>query len=328
MSNPRLSLAVSSGLVALPDDGVIAVFGARADTDLSALPQARTRVVQGFKPDHDALLAAGWQVSPDAPEAATLSIVFLPRAKAQARDMLATAAACTTGMLVVDGAKTDGIDSIYKDLRKRAAVSPALSKAHGKLFTLPATTDLSEWRALAQTVADGFVTAPGVFSADGIDPASHLLAAALPAKLGRRVADLGAGWGYLASQILTRATIETLDLIEADHAALACARQNITDPRAKFHWADATTWAPREKYDAVVMNPPFHTGRSADTDLGRAFIQAAAQIIAPSGQLWMVANRHLAYESTLTACFAQVDEVGGDNRFKILHAARPSRQRR
>src|SRR5690606_13296513 len=112
------------------------VFGARADTDLSALPRARSHIVQGLKPDFDSLQAAGWHVAPDAPAQAGLAIVFLPRAKAQGRDMLAQAAGLTTGMLVVDGAKTDGIDSIYKDLRKRATVSAALSKAHGKLFTL------------------------------------------------------------------------------------------------------------------------------------------------------------------------------------------------
>ena len=53
-------------------------------------------------------------------------------------------------------------------------------------------------------IEGGFTTVPGVFSADAPDRGSVLLAAALPAKLPARVADLGAGWGYLSRAILAR----------------------------------------------------------------------------------------------------------------------------
>ena len=42
----------------------------------------------------------------------------------------------------------------------------------------------------------------------------------------------------------------------------------------------------------------------------------------------MVANRHLPYEAALQDRFAKVDEVAGDNRFKVLCAARPARAKR
>ncbi len=100
---------------------------------------------------------------------------------------------------------------------------------------------------------------------------------------------------------------DRLDLVEADHDALDCARRNLDDPRARFHWADATTWTPETRPDAVVTNPPFHVGRAADPSLGRAFIAAAARILAPSGSLWLVANRHLPYEATLTDHFARIE---------------------
>jgi 16S rRNA (guanine1207-N2)-methyltransferase len=42
----------------------------------------------------------------------------------------------------------------------------------------------------------------------------------------------------------------------------------------------------------------------------------------------MVANRHLPYEESLRARFGFVEELeGGNSRFKILHAAKPSRKR-
>jgi 16S rRNA (guanine1207-N2)-methyltransferase len=144
--------------------------------------------------------------------------------------------------------------------------------------------------------------------------------------MGGAVADLGAGWGYLAAHILTR-DVTAVHLVDAHDMALACARHNVTDPRARFHWADVTTWTPPEPVDAVVMNPPFHTGRVADPSLGRAFIAAAARVLKPHGVLWMVANRHLPYEDALGAAFTKVVELGGDARFKLVRAERPGRKR-
>ncbi|MGH1354745.1 MAG: class I SAM-dependent methyltransferase [Thalassovita sp.] len=324
MTHPRLSLALDAGLE-LPAEGVIAVYGPRADTDLSDLPKDRLVLVTGFKPDVDSFTARGYQCQTEAVPAAA-SIVILPRAKALARAMIAQAAMAP--MVIVDGQKTDGIESVLKELKKRENIAGTVSKAHGKLFWFATTSDYADWQAQPSTVA-GFTTQPGVFSADGIDPASALLIQNLPAKLTGRIADLGAGWGYLSASVLADYPgVKELHLVEADTAALDCARLNVTDTRAEFHWADATNWKSPVRLDTVIMNPPFHIGRAADPDLGRAFIATAAASLAPNGQLWLVANRQLPYEAALAALFTQVNEVGGDKRFKILHAQRPTRQRR
>ncbi|WP_372885145.1 class I SAM-dependent methyltransferase [Shimia sp.] len=326
MTDSRLELAVADHGLILPAEGPIALFAARRDHDLSALPKSRLEIIQPLFPDHEALARAGYDCRVAESGRYAAAVVFLPRAKAQARDLIARAAECAE-LVIVDGQKTDGVDSYLKHCRKRVAVAGSLSKAHGKCFWFRDGA-FPDWRAAEwQEIEGGFVTKAGVFSADGIDPASAALAAALPDKLGRNVADLGAGWGYLSARVLERAEIETLYLVEADHLALDCARRNLSDPRASFHWADATTWQPRARMDAVVMNPPFHTGRSAEPALGQAFIAAAAAMLAPAGRLWMVANRHLPYEATLAARFGEVAEIAGDNRFKILRAARPARTR-
>ena len=90
--------------------------------------------------------------------------------------------------MAVDGQKTDGIDTALKDLRGRVDLSDSLSKAHGKLASFPVGPDLSDWLAKPSLV-QGFQTLPGVFSADGPDRGSILLAGALPAKLGGKIAD-------------------------------------------------------------------------------------------------------------------------------------------
>lgn len=327
--SPRLTLALETGDLMLPESGVLSVLLPTPETDLRSLPQPRVQVVQPFSPHYDHFQRAGFDcvTRSDAPCGA--AIICLPRAKAQARAMLYSACARSTGPVIVDGRKTDGIDSIYRDVRKRVAMGGQLTKAHGRIFWFDADASaFADWQAPQEQLADGFHTLPGVFSADAIDPASQLLVDNLPNRLGRHVADIGAGWGFLAARILAADTgIEVLDLVEADQIALDCARRNIADPRARFHWADALSWTAAGPVDAVVMNPPFHTGRAADPALGRGFIATAARLVTSSGALWMVANRHLPYETALGDLFVGVEEIAGDNRFKVLRASRPVRSR-
>ncbi len=320
--SPRLDLALQSGLT-LSQPTI--VFGPTSEHDLSALPQG-TQVVQPFKPFHDHFADQGFRTTPKADGACHDAIVFLPRAKALAHALIHQACDRADGVVVVDGAKTNGVDSILKDIRKRTAIEGPIAKSHGKIFWFNSDAEtFSDWAASDTQSVDGYQTAPGVFSADGIDPASALLLKSLPAKLGPQVADLGAGWGYLSAGVVMNDTVTSLHLVEADHVALDCARSNVSDPKAQFHWSDATSWKAPEPIDTVVMNPPFHTGRSADPTLGKDFIASAARNLTRTGDLWMVANRHLPYEATLSDLFADVQEVAGDNRFKVFHASRPRR---
>ncbi|MGL4319915.1 MAG: class I SAM-dependent methyltransferase, partial [Paracoccaceae bacterium] len=197
------------------------------------------------------------------------------------------------------------------------------SKAHGKLFTITAASALQDWAARPRQV-DGFQTFPGVFSSDGPDAGSLLLVTHLPPLKGK-VIDLGAGWGFLSRHILASPAVKSLDLVEADFNALACAQANVPDPRARFHWADARSFKPAALADHVVMNPPFHTGRSADPALGIAFLQAARRMLAPSGTLWLVANRTLPYDAPLRTLFREVADLGSTPAYRVTRASFPAR---
>ncbi|ASM73554.1 MULTISPECIES: class I SAM-dependent methyltransferase [Roseobacteraceae] len=321
MIGARLPLAAEVGF---DTSGRIAVFAPAVGVDLSAL--ASCEVISPLRPVHDHFEAMGLTCR-TAPEGRyDAAVVCVPRAKAEAHALIADACAVTEGAVVIDGQKTDGIDSLRKEMRNRSGVTDAISKAHGKLFWIQSSDAFTDWAQGPVLTDGGFWTAPGVFSADGIDPASEMLAAALPEKLGKQVADLGAGWGFLSAHILTRSDVEAVHLVEAHHLALECARRNVTDPRAQYHWADAIRWTPPGRIDTVVMNPPFHTTRNADPSLGQAFVAAAARVLTPQGSLWMVANRHLPYETALEQQFARVEEVGGDGRFKLTRATKPRRR--
>lgn len=322
MSQSRLSTALEDGLLALPD-GQIAVMRPSATYDVSALPRDRVAIVHGFYPDFAAWEGAGYSVAQELPRV-SVAIVVVPRAKALARAMVAAACA-QADIVIVDGQKTDGVDSMFKACRKSLGKLPTLTKGHGRIFWFQATDAFADWASPPPAKgAHGYVTTAGVFSDGAVDAGSALLAETLPPKLPSRMADLGAGWGYLAAPILSRKGVTSLDLIEAEALALECARANVSDPRASFHWGDATRFQ-AAAYNGIVMNPPFHVGRASDPSLGRAFIQAAARLLTPSGKLWMVANRHLPYESSLTESFRNVETIGGNGAFKIFHANRPHR---
>jgi 16S rRNA (guanine1207-N2)-methyltransferase len=233
------------------------------------------------------------------------------------------------GVVALNGDKTDGVEAIVKELRKRFDDVEVFSKAHGKLawFTRPdVLPDLSDWDAKPFEIDGGFTSFPGIFSSDRPDKGSELLLTHLPALKGR-VADLGAGWGYLARHILSFDAVSGLDMVEADFHACEMARINVTDTRATHHWADVLTFEGKS-FDTVVMNPPFHTSRKPDPALGQAFIRKAAEILSPRGSLWMVANRNLPYEAVLEESFQVITTVAQTGGFKVVHAERPQNSRK
>lgn len=307
-------------------EGRSLLLGPLSGDDLSPFDPDRTQVVQGFYTDHQQIAARGFAVELTPTGSFQRAVVFLPRSRDLARARIAQAAGLLPAgsRLWIDGQKTDGVDGILREIRKLLPIDEVHSRAHGKIFsvTIPERDWLPDgWAARDIHAAPGMLTRPGVFSADGPDPASEALAAHLPPKLPTRIVDLGAGWGWLSAQILTRLGVEVLHLVEADATALDCARRNVTDPRAVFHWADALDFSLPEPVNGVIMNPPFHEGRAANPQLGGGFIHAAARLLTGSGRLWMVANRHLPYEEPLRQSFADVQELGGDGRFKILTAS-------
>jgi hypothetical protein len=89
MRSARLELALESGALVLPDAGDILVLRPRAGDDLSSLPQAQVVVKTGFKPDYEYFAAKGYRMQGDGPFA--LAVVCLPRAKGEARALMAQA---------------------------------------------------------------------------------------------------------------------------------------------------------------------------------------------------------------------------------------------
>ncbi|MBN8264904.1 MAG: class I SAM-dependent methyltransferase [Xanthomonadales bacterium] len=300
-------------------------------------------VTQPFKPEADRLQRVGADVFDEAALPAAsfpLVLVLPPRQREEARALLARACATVApgGRVVMAVANDEGAKSREADLRQLAGTVATASKHHCRVcWTAPGAAfdaallaqwqgaDAPRWQASTAVPGGRFRTRPGVFAWDRVDAASAMLAAALPADLRGRVADFGAGWGYLSMQVRARCPqVASLDLYEADARALALAGDNLADAGlpVRLHWHDVAQGVD-ERFDAIVCNPPFHAlGRGERPDIGRAFIAAAARALKPRGQLWLVANRHLPYEQALGDGFADVRTIAQDGGFKVVQAVK------
>ncbi|MFO1142585.1 MAG: methyltransferase [Amaricoccus sp.] len=329
----RLALAFQSRALPIPERGDVIVLRASPSAFLDMVPAGQLCCGQSFRPVHDALAERGYPVSPRPDVPAAMVVVNLTRSRAENLGNIARGLALLSegGVLVVAGAKSDGVDSVARQVARQVAIEGAFVKAHGRVFWLTRPERLPPaiegWARAAEPArnAEGFVTVPGVFSPEQSDPGSRRLAAVFPGRLSGRVADLGAGWGWLARAALAAApAIAGLDLYEAEALALDAARTNVADERARFHWTDVTgLGAGIPPYDVVITNPPFHQGRASEPDLGAAFIVAAGRILKPNGRLLMVANRQLPYEATVKASFRHWEKLAEDGAFKVIQAERP-----
>ena len=145
----------------IPDGATCVVFNA-TDTSQFAGVSGDITVVQGFAPFVDGLTAAGVHVVQRAQGTFDAAIVMLPKSKKQARDLIHQAIQVVpNGIVLIDGQKTDGIDSILKGLKKHVTLSAPISKAHGKLAWFSTPAQLPDYADMGTQLPQGFATAAG-----------------------------------------------------------------------------------------------------------------------------------------------------------------------
>lgn len=336
-----LFVPFDTGELRLPDDGRALFLRARAGVRLRELAQPGWLCEQSFMPFAAELSRIGLQVG-DAPADATYPLVLIlpPRQRDEARALFARALGHVApgGVLMASMENTEGAKSGQADLTRLVGSVQHLSKHKCRVFWATPQADgvnrelQAEWLALdaPRDIVDGYISRPGLFAWDRVDRASALLAAHLPVDLQGDVADLGAGYGYLATQVMARCPgVTSIDLYEAEARAIGPAQANLA--RAKLacghavntsvQWLDVTRGLPK-RYHAIVSNPPFHQGRADLPELGRAFIVSAAEALLPGGRLFIVANRHLPYEAKLAEHFRDVRLLTTQEGFKVIEAVR------
>lgn len=319
--------------LSLPRKGERILFlGAEPGLRLPPGFEATLHLVQGFRPHFRALQAAGFTVSPQTEgDGFDAALVLAGRHRGQNELRIAEALdrVAPGGLVVVAGAKDDGIASLRKRVDELAPLDGHMPKYHGIAFWLRRPVDMQAADVLraanpALLVENRYHTAPGMFSFDRVDAGSRLLVDNLPGDLRGNAADFCAGWGYVAAEMAARSPgMSALDLYEADFDALEAAKGNLANTVAQgFFWTDLLAEPVERRYDVMAMNPPFHRSRAAEPEIGAGMIRAAAKALKPGGRLFMVANRQLPYEPVLSAAFASHAELARDGMFKVFSARR------
>ncbi len=304
--------------------------------DLGRLAPARRVAVQPWRQAADALASDVDEVVTEVPAEGRFSHGFvLPERQREA----GLAAIARTILAVRDGGTVVVASAVREGGGRYADAVAALGvpvevdiKARCRIVRLTVGPDLDRktlraWAALdapCDVLGGTYRSRPGLFSWDRADLGSVILADVLPKDLGGRVADAGAGWGWLAREILDRCpAVQHLDLLEADSRALTLARQNLAGRPVHGHWVDATAAWPVSGLDAVVSNPPFHEGGRADPAIGQAFAARAWQALRPGGRLVIVANRHLPYEGILKELYVDLVSLADREGFKVIQVSKP-----
>jgi 16S rRNA (guanine1207-N2)-methyltransferase len=170
-------------------------------------------------------------------------------------------------------------------------------------------------------------TAPGVFSADAVDPGSALLIEHLETiDSPTRIFDAGCGAGVLGLAALLRWPRAEALLADVDSRAIACARANSCAlglaERCRVVWWDAVREPPPEaRFDLALVNPPFHTGVPVDLQPARSIFRALAATLTPGGRAWIVANRSLPWERDLREIGTLCQRADHDG-YKVLEVTR------
>lgn len=164
------------------------------------------------------------------------------------------------------------------------------------------------------------VPSAGVFAGGRLDRGALALLGAVELRPeDRRVVDLGCGSGVLALALARRdpareviATDASQAAVDATRAAAAASALEIAVLRA-----DAGDSIPDGSVDAVVLNPPFHTGGTVHTGVASKLFRAASRMLRPSGRLWTVYNSPLLYKQELARVVGPTREVSRTPTFTV-----------
>ncbi len=171
-----------------------------------------------------------------------------------------------------------------------------------------------------------WVTTPGVFSADDLDPATELLleTVVLPHRGG--ILDMGCGPGAIGLFAALSMPQTEVTMIDTDIAAVRCAEEGIRRneiTNARVVASDGIEAIERKRFDVVLSNPPVHRAGRRDASLVSRFAREAAIAIGRKGRLWLVTAPTVPLQRMLDELFTEIT-VTEDfaQRFRVYDAIR------
>lgn len=258
-------------------------------------------------------------------------VLYVPKEKALTQMLLDNLAACLhpDDTLYLVGDNRGGVKSVAKKLAQPWAPAQKIASGNHCLLYRTQLTEpgapfnSSVYRSQYQLAGDklAVVNLPGVFSHEHLDAGTELLLQHLPPAISGRVLDFACGSGVVGSVLQQRYSLETL--VCSDVSAFALRATELTldmnDQQGKVVASDGLTYI-EGKFDWIISNPPFHTGKKTDYEIARQFFAAAPKRLNKGGRLLIVANSFLPYPDLLRQSFNKVTEHANNGRFRVLEA--------
>lgn len=260
-----------------------------------------------------------------------LLLIFLPKAKQETLYLLAnlTPHLQPGASIILVGEKKCGIKSAGSLLTAYSSRINIIDSArhcsilHAELDQQVKTFTQSQWVKTYHLNINNtelqICSLPGVFSYGELDKGSELLLQNLPEKMFGTVLDFGCGAGVIACYILKKHPELSVDLVDVNAFALASAKLSLQSNQLEGKVFPSNVFSEiKEKYNILLSNPPFHSGKNTDYTAAETFINQSTKHLKPNGKLSIVANKFLNYETLLFKAFSNVKIDKENNKFKVL----------
>jgi len=168
---------------------------------------------------------------------------------------------------------------------------------------------------------------PGVFSRESLDIGSRVLLQYLPeTQTQQQLIDLGCGTGVLGTSAALRNPSLKVTFTDESWLAIRSAEKTFltnTNSSASYKVTNVLEGLPDNQYDYVLCNPPFHQQNVQTLAIANKMFADASKKLRASGELRVVANRHLKYQGSLSRYFNEVKIISKDSKFIVWLARKP-----
>ena len=231
----------------------------------------------------------------------------------------------------MSGQKNDGIKTYVKQASQLFG-NPVNADKKGSAYT--ATIQLNEldgdplddknYAQLRPLKTDSKLplqSKPGIFGWNKIDRGSQFLVNYLPEFSG--ILHPGPFLIWVAPRLPLQAIEQGFERVVAtdnNAAALMATSKNLSNNN-KIDWDVVAANAGdqiHESFDAILCNPPFHSGFAVDSELSIKFLSNSKKLLKETGKALFVVNSFIALEQIATQYFDNVDVVASNGSFKLV----------
>jgi 16S rRNA (guanine1207-N2)-methyltransferase len=260
-----------------------------------------------------------------------LLLIFIPKAKKEVQYLLAnlTPHLQQGAPIILVGEKKCGIKSAGNLLTPYATnVNTIDSARHCSLLYCELSHEVamfkqSDWIKTypikINEITLQICSLPGVFSHGELDKGSELLLQNLPAKLSGSLLDFGCGAGVIGCYIKKRFPDLEIDMVDINAYALASAKLSMINNKLNASVFASNVFSNIDKkYNTLLSNPPFHSGKQTNYVAAEAFINQSPNYLKAKGTFSIVANKFLRYEPLLEKSYTNITTSQQNNKFKVL----------